>query len=290
MSHVNFLMLGLGNGAVFAALALALVVTYRSSGVLNLATGAIAMFGAYEYAYLRRGVALFIVPGLPRKYHFGTSMPFLPALALTLAICALLGVALYSLVFRPLRSAVPVAKAVGSLGVMVLLTALVAQAAGSEAVVVKSIFPQRAYEIGDLRINGDRMWFAVTIVAIALVLAAFYRFTRFGLATRAASETETGALVSGLKPERIALINWALSAMVCGVAGVLIAPLAPLVPGTYTLFIVPALAAAVLGRFSAMTPAVLGGLAIGMLQSEATFIHSTFSWTLKMPGPASKRR
>jgi len=280
VNHVNFLMLGLGNGAVFAALALALVVTYRSSGVLNFATGAIAMFGAYEYAYLRKGVVLFIVPGLPRRYHFGTSMSFVPALLITLAICALLGVLLYGLVFRPMRSAVPVAKAVGSLGVMVLLTALVAQSAGSEAVVVAKIFPEHAYVFGKVRINGDRLWFAVTIVAIALVLAAVYRFTRFGLATRAASETETGALVSGLRPERIALVNWALSAMVCGAAGVLISPLAPLVPGTYTLFIVPALAAAVLGRFSAMTPAVLGGIAIGMLQSEATFIHSTFSWTL----------
>ena len=281
MNHINFLMLGLGNGAVFAALALALVVTYRSSGVLNFATGAIALFGAYEYAYLRKGVVLFIVPGLPRRYHFGTSMAFVPALVITLAICALLGILLYGLVFRPMRSAVPVAKAVGSLGVMVLLTALVAQSAGSEAVVVDHIFPQHAYVLGKVRINGDRLWFAVTIVAIALALAGLYRFTRFGLATRAASETETGALVSGLRPQRTALVNWALSAMVCGIAGVLIAPLAPLVPGTYTLFIVPALAAAVLGRFSAMTPAVIGGIAIGMLQSEATFIHSTFSWTLK---------
>lgn len=280
MNHINFLMLGLGNGAVFAALALALVVTYRASGVLNFATGAVAMFGAYTYAYLRKGALLLLVPGLPRRYHFGTSMAFVPALALTLVICGALGVLLYALVFRPLRAAVPVARAVGSLGVMVLLTALVAQSAGSEQVVVERIFPAHAYVFGRVRLNGDRLWLAVTIVAVALVLAALYRFTRFGLATRASAETEFGALVTGLKPEQIAVVNWAISAMVCGLAGVLIAPLAPLVPGTYTLFIVPALAAAVLGRFTAMTPAVLGGIAIGMLQSEAAFIHSTFSWTL----------
>jgi len=280
VSHVNFLFLGLGNGAVFAALALALVITYRSSGVLNFATGAIAMFGAYTYAYLRKGMLLLIVPGLPRRYHFPGPISFVPALLITIAMSALLGVIIYALVFRPLRAAVPVAKAVGSVGVMMLLTSLVAQAAGAEQVNVKPIFPQKAYEFGSVRINGDRMWFAITIVLIAAILAAFYRFTRFGLATRAASESETGALVSGLKPERIALINWAISAALCGVAGLLIAPLTPLVPGTYTLFIVPALAAAVLGRFSALFPAVLGGLAIGMLQSEATFIHSTFDWTL----------
>jgi ABC-type branched-subunit amino acid transport system ATPase component/ABC-type branched-subunit amino acid transport system permease subunit len=162
----------------------------------------------------------------------------------------------------------------------VLLTGLVSQAAGSSQVLVKPIFPQHAFTIGSVRINGDRLWFAVTVLGVAIVLAAFYRFTRFGLATRASSETEIGALVTGLAPERIALFNWAISAGVCGLAGVLIAPLTPLVPGTYTLFIVPALAAAVLGRLSSLAPAVLGGIAIGMLQSEAVFLHSSWTWTL----------
>lgn len=280
MNHVNFLMLGLGNGAVFAALALALVVTYRSSGVLNFATSAIAMFGAYTYAYLRKGALMFIIPGLPRRYHFGTSTSFWPAFLLTVVLCGVLGMLMYLLVFRPLRNAVAVAKAVASLGIMVLLTALVAQSADKTQTVVAPIFPQHAYTFGDVRINGDRLWFAVTIIGIAVLIAAMYRFTMFGLATRGASETEVGALVTGLKPDRIALVNWAIGAALCGVAGVLISPLAPLVPGTYTLFIVPALAAAVLGRLSSLVPAVVGGVLIGMLQSEAGFIHSTFSWTL----------
>ena len=55
MEHVVFLVLGLGNGAVFAALALALVVTYRSSGVVNFATGTIALYAAYTFAFLRKG-------------------------------------------------------------------------------------------------------------------------------------------------------------------------------------------------------------------------------------------
>ena len=280
LDHVNFLMLGLGNGAVFAALALALVVTYRSSGVLNFATSAVAMYAAYTYGYLRKGSLMLIIPGLPRRYHFDGPVSFWPALLITLVMCAIIGVASYGLVFRPLRTAVPVAKAVASLGIMVLLMSLVSQSAGGEPVIVKNIFPQHAYTFGEVRINGDRLWFAVTIIGLAALMAAMFRFTKFGLATRAASETETGALVTGLRPDRIAIINWALSAMLCGVAGVLISPLTPLVPGTYTLFIVPALAAAVLGRFSAILPAVIGGILLGMLQSEATFIHATVSWTL----------
>src|SRR5690606_7271091 len=125
------------------------------------------------------------------------------------------------------------------------------------------IFPQENLTFGDYRIVSDRLWFLVTMVVVTLALAAMYRFTRFGIATRAAAETEVGALVTGIPPERIAMANWAISAAVAGLAGVLIAPLVPLIPGTYSLFIVPALAAAVLGRFSALLPAFVGGVGIG---------------------------
>ena len=79
--------------------------------------------------------------------------------------------------------------------------------------------------------------------------------------------------MSGLSPDRIALINWMISFVVCGVAGVLIAPLVPLVPGTYTLFIVPALAAAVVGRFHSLGWAITAGLGIGALESLSVYVN-----------------
>ena len=81
-----------------------------------------------------------------------------------------------------------------------------------------------------------------------------------------------------MSPDRIALVNWVISAVVAGLAGILIAPLVPLVPGTYTLFIVPALAAAVLGRFYALCPPSSGGLALGVLQSVARLPVEPYSW------------
>lgn len=279
MDYINFLFLGLGNGAVFAALAAGLVVTYRSSRVLNFATGALALHAAYTFTFLRQGQFMNPIPPLPRLIDVGGPVPFIPALVLTLMFEAVIGVLLYAVVFRPLRTATPVAKAVASLGVMALLTAIVARRGGGEQLVVEPIFPRNVFEpFGDVRLPADRLWFAVTIVAVAVALMLVYRLTRFGLATRAAAETEVGALVSGLSPERIAVANWALSAAVAGLSGILIAPLVPLTPGTYTLFIVPGLAAAVLGRFSAIAPAVLGGLAIGMLQSVAVFMQGRQSW------------
>ena len=109
-------------------------------------------------------------------------------------------------------------------------------------------------------------------------MAAAYRFTRFGLETRAAAETEKGAFVSGIAPDRVAAANWMISAAIAGISGVLIAPIVPPTPVGYTLFIVPALAAAVLGQFQYIVPAVLAGLAIGMLQSELTYFRGQHTW------------
>ena len=276
--HVNFVLLGLGNGAVFAALAMVLVVFYRSSGVLNFASGALALHAAYTYAFLRKGEFLVPIPGLPETVDLGSPVGLWPSIAITLALEAVVGVLLYALVFRPLRNHLAVAKAVASLGVMILLTAALNFQVGGDQVLVAPIFPVETWMQGDVRFLSDRIWFVVTILCLAGLLGALYKFTRFGVATRAAAETEVGALVTGLSPDRIAVVNWAMGAVVAGVAGILIAPLVPLVPGTYTLFIVPALAAAVLGRFSALAPAVLGGLAIGVLQSESVYLQNEYTW------------
>jgi ABC-type branched-subunit amino acid transport system ATPase component/ABC-type branched-subunit amino acid transport system permease subunit len=276
-TYGTFLFLGLGNGAVFAALAMALVVTYRSSGVLNFATGAQSLYAAYTYTLLRQGQLLQPIPGLRATLSVGGPMGFLPALLITLGIQALLGAIMYLLVFRPLRNHRAVAKAVASLGLASLLTALVNYQVGTQQLLAGPIYPQQRYTVGGVTIPMDRIWFAVTIIAVALVLTGIFRLTPFGLATRASAESEAGALVSGLSPDRIALFNWMISSVVAGLAGILIAPLVPLVPGSYTLFIVPALAAAVVGRFYALGPAVITGLALGALESVAVYLNVTYS-------------
>jgi ABC-type branched-subunit amino acid transport system ATPase component/ABC-type branched-subunit amino acid transport system permease subunit len=277
-TYGTFLFLGLGNGAVFAALAMALVVTYRSSGVLNFATGAQSLYAAYTYTLLRQGQLLQPIPGLKATLSVGGPMGFWPALLITLVIQALLGAVMYLLVFRPLRNHRAVAKAVASLGLASLLTAVVNYQVGAQELLAGPIYPQHSYTVGGMIIPVDRVWFAATIIAVALVLTGVYRLTPFGLATRASAESEAGALLSGLSPERIALANWAISSVVAGLAGILIAPLVPLVPGSYTLFIVPALAAAVVGRFYALTPAVITGLALGAFESVAVYLNVRYTW------------
>ncbi|HZM41962.1 MAG TPA: branched-chain amino acid ABC transporter permease/ATP-binding protein [Acidimicrobiales bacterium] len=278
MDHIASLLLGLGAGGVYAALALALVITYRASGVLNFATGAMALYVAYTYAGLRRGELLVPIPGLPKTVDLGQELGFWPAVLISMVVAAVLGALLYVLVFRPLRDAPPLAKAVASLGVLVIIQGTLAIRQGTNAVSVRAIFPAERWEWGDVIVLSDRFYLAVTVVGLALLVGAGYRFTRFGLLTRATAESQTGAYVSRVSPDRIALVNWMISAMVAGIAGILIAPVNPLTPVTYTLFVVPALAAAVVGRFQYLVPIVAAGLAIGMLQSEALSLVGDHSW------------
>lgn len=265
--QMTFLLLGLGSGAVYGALALGIVLTYRSSGVVNFATGSIALFGAYVYAYLRQGELIIPVPGFPATVDIGYRLDFVPAALIAVSACAVLGLLLYVVVFRPLRTAPAVAKAVAALGVSLFIAALFVVRFGTSAVTATGIFPEGSWRLGDAAIPLDRIYFAVTVLAVSVLLWLAFRYSRFGLATRAAAETERGAYVSGLSPDRLAALNWVISSAVAGLAGILITPIVPVVPIAYTLFIVPALAAAVLARFDMVVVAVAAGLAIGMLQS-----------------------
>ncbi|MCU1485571.1 MAG: inner-rane translocator [Actinomycetia bacterium] len=279
MQHLTYLFFGLGNGGVYAALALALVLTYRSSGVVNFATGAMALYAAYTYAGLREGQLIVPIPGLPARVDVGGSdVGFVLAALIALVLVAILGALLHLAVFRPLRDAPPLARAVASLGVLVVLQELMAIRFGTTPVSVRPIFPAHRWEVGSLTFLSDRFYLALTVVALAIAIAALYRWTRFGLATRAAAETQTGAFVSGVSPDRVALFNWMISAAVAGAAGILIAPLSPLTPITYTLFVIPALGAAVVGGFAALVPTVIGGITIGMLQSEGGSLAAQHSW------------
>lgn len=278
MIHVTSLLLGLGNGAVFAALAIALVLTYRSSGVVNFATGAMALYAAYTYAWLRDGKLLLLIPGLPTSVSLGHTLGFAPAALLALAIAAASGALLYAVVFRPLRQAPPLARAVASLGVLVVIEGLIVNRVGETPVIVAPSFPARRWQWGSITLLSDRFYLALTVVGLTLALTALYRWTRFGLLTRAVAETQTGAIVSGVAPERIALLNWMMSAIVAGAAGILIAPITPLTPEAYALAVVPALGAAAVGHFELLLPSAAAGIAIGMLQSESLTLAGQHAW------------
>jgi branched-chain amino acid transport system permease protein len=295
VDQVVNLLLGLGSGAVIAAIAIGVVLTYRSSGVVNFGHAATGMFIGYVYLALRATGDL--VPPLPwestriplftagvegRRALVCCGVPTAPvALAITVAYAAALGLLLYLCIFRPLRNAPSLAKVVASIGLFLYLFAVADLQFGGRGAAVRSpgsLLPRDAVEVLGSVMPQDRFWLAALVVAATTALAAVYRFTRFGLATRAAAESEKGAVLLGLSPDRLGAINWMLAAVLAGLAVVLAEPIAGIDPSSTSLLIVPALAAALVGRFTSFAATAAAGLAIGMSQSWLLTYQADHDW------------
>ena len=287
-SYVLFLLLGLGAGAVYAILGLGLVLEYRSSGVINFAQGAIAMFIAYAYIDLRKtGHLMLPVVGIPYRVRiFSDGIAMVPALLIALVYAAALGLLIFLLVFRPLRHSPPLARLVASVGLMIVVQAMVVLNLGDAAFNISgqtagSILPSDPIVVLGTRVPRDRFYLAAITVIIGVALWAVFKYTTFGLATRGAAESEKGAAVCGYSSTRLGAINWMVATALAGFAGILITPISGLNPTSFTLFIVPALGAALLGRMTSFSATVVAGLAIGMLQSLITKLTLQFDWLPK---------
>ncbi len=273
--HLLFLIVGLGAGAAYAALAMALVTTYRGTGVINIAQGAMAMWAAFVYDELRRQGDLVLPVG---RLDLGGGLQVWPALLTGVAVAAALGLILHVAVFRPLRSAPPLAKVVASVGVAITLQALVVLRFGTGRRAVPPALPDDPVRLGSLSFSEDRIWFAGVVAVIALLLWAYGRYTRSGLATRAAAESERGAILLGWSPDRLAAATWVLAAVVGGTVAMLVAPSVGLDPVSWTLMVVPGLACALVGRLTSVGVACAAGLALGAVESEITFLSSKDWW------------
>jgi ABC-type branched-subunit amino acid transport system permease subunit len=280
-SYILFLLLGLGSGAVYAILGLGLVLKYRSAGVVDFAHGAVAMFCAYVYIELHsNGELQFPWIIIPHQIKVASSngLATIPSILITLVYAAILGLVFYVTVYRPLRNAPALARVGASIGIMLALQAIAVLNYSTFAVSSPPILPANPIHFAGIIVPSDRIYLAGLTILIGLALAAIYRFTRFGLITRAAVENERGAALLGHSATRIAAYNWVLATVLAAAAGILILPITTLNPGTYTLFIVPALGAALLARFSSFTVVVIAGLVIGMLQSELVKLQTVWTW------------
>ena len=256
--------LGLGAGALIASIALGVVLIYRGSGVINVATGAIAMVAAYIFWAFRTG-------------FFGFHLSTVPAFVLTLVCMAGFGVLVELTVFRPLRNTTPLAKLAASLGLLLVLESGMIVIFGNSLKSAPSILPSDTVTIFSRVVPIDRFLLAGIVVVVAAVLAALYRWTPFGLSTRASSENEVSAMLAGLSPSRLAVMNTCLASVVAGGLGVLVAPLISLDAQTLAFQVVPALGAALLAGFTSYFVACFAGLAIGIFQSLLIY-WGTQSW------------
>lgn len=259
-----FLLVGVGSGGLIAGAGLGVVVSYRGSGVINLAVGAVAMMCGYCFYSLRSG-------------FFGPQLSTGPALLVTYGFSIGVAAAFELLVIVPLRRATPLAKLVASLGFLVSSMAAVQIVFGPGAFPEPSLFSNRLVHFLGYPLVVNHFIITGIVAAIGAVLIALYRLTRFGLGTRAASENELHATLVGLSPRRISFANTVLMSITMCTVGLLAASIQVLDPTDLPLLVVSGLAAALFGRLSSIALTVVTGIGIGMLASLLIYV-STLSW------------
>jgi branched-chain amino acid transport system permease protein len=270
------LLLGLGSGAVYAALGLGVVVAHRASGVLNLAFGAMAMYPSFVFAALRSEGKL-VLPGVPVELDVG-SVGVPVALAIAFVVAALLGLVLHLLVFRRLASAPDVAQVVATVGVLLTIQSVVVLRFGGDPRLVHALLPSHVLSLGDARLPLDRLYLVVVVVALGLLLGFAQRRTRLGVASRAVAVDPVGASLLGVSPGAVAGSSWVGAAVVAALVGILLAPITGLVPAGYSLLVVPAMAAAIAGGLTSIPLTILGGLALGLVQAAVTVTGFSVAW------------
>ena len=258
-----FILLGLGSGALIAGIALAVVLSYRGSGIINLSTGAIAMLGGYAFWALNAGKL--------------ATLPTAVALPLSLLFVLVVGAITEFAVYRPLRNSSPLAKLVSSLGVLLIAQSAMILAFGVTPQPEPGILPTNVVHIFGAVVPINRFILTGIVIVAAAALAALYKWTRFGLATRAVSENEAAAMLSGLSPNIISLVNTLLAALIAGGLGILAASITQLDPSTLPLQIIPALAAALIASFTSFGIAVGASFGIAIMYSLVQYA-SAQSW------------
>ncbi|WP_328945417.1 ATP-binding cassette domain-containing protein [Streptomyces sp. NBC_00250] len=240
---------GLAVGSAAALTGIGLIVTHRATGVLNLAHGAVAMICAYV---LRQ---LVVVWGWPLPTG---------ALVTLLVVAPGLGLVLDLAVFRPLarREANPAQSLVASIGVFVLLVGAAVLLWGPGA---RDDVPV---------LLGDDPWAQLgAVMALACLVGAVTRWTRFGRKLRAVIDNRPLAVLSGIDADRVAAAGWAFGSFTAGLTGVLLAPYVRLDPYGMPLLVVEVIAVAVIARMRSLPVAVVSALAIGVAQAQLTRLH-----------------
>jgi sulfate-transporting ATPase len=264
---VQFAILGLATGSLYVLISTGLVIIYRGSGIINFAQGAVAMVGTYVWWDL----------------NANHGWPWLAAAVAGVCVSALCGVVVQLGIMRRLRDAPPIVRLIATLGILVVLEQVILLSYPSTLIAVPSELPTWTVHPLGATIGIDRVLIFVIVLAIVGSLWIYYRYSRFGLTTAAGTETRGALAALGLSPDRVAATNWAIGSGLGAVAGILLAPITGLQASQYTLLILPALAAAVIGDFTSFPLVLCGGLLVGVLQSEVTRYVSTPGLTAVIP-------
>jgi branched-chain amino acid transport system permease protein len=255
-----FTIIGIVTGAIYAIAATGLVVTYSTSGIFNIAHGAIGMLMAFMYWELRI------------NHHWPAPIALIVVIFI---IAPALGAVIERVLIRRLRGASVAQALVVTVGLMVMLLgigqSIWTPITGRQ---LPLFFGQGGFRLLGITVTWHDLITIIAGVAVALFLWFLLSRTRIGIAMRAVVDDRNLLSLNGARPDRVSMLSWALGASLAALAGILLAPVLQLNHVVLTLLVVNAYAAAMVGRLRSLPMTYVGGLALGLVESYAIgYIH-----------------
>ena len=243
---------GVSVGSIYAIAATGLVVTYTTSGIFNLAHGAIGMLLAFAYWQL--------------YVQWGVPAPL--ALVIVLLVAApILGATLDLAIMSRFAAASETTTTVVTIGLLLILVGGATTIWGPEARVLPGLFGQRSVKWGGVVIEWNKLAAVVIAAALAAALGFFFKRTRTGVAMRAIVDNRDLTALACANPVRLSALAWALGSMCAGIAGILLAPLLQLDIIILTFLVINAYAAAMIGRLRSVPLTFAGGIGLGLFEA-----------------------
>jgi branched-chain amino acid transport system permease protein len=258
---------GLASGGIYAALALALVIIHRSTGVINFSQGEMATLCTY--------VAWTLTVNHGWDYW--------PAFVATLAFSFVFGVVTHSVVIRPVERGDLLRVVIVTIGLLIAINGFVVWQWSGEPQSLRSPFGSRTFDIGGVVISVQDIGTIAVTVGIVVLLWLLFQFTKVGLALRAAAVNPTEARLVGVRVTWMLALGWGLAAVLGAVAGMLTAPSVGLDPQIMQPILIYAFAAAVLGGIDSPFGAVVGGLILGVMLNLIGVYVDFVGAELKLP-------
>jgi branched-chain amino acid transport system permease protein len=243
---------GIATGAIYASLALALVLIYRSTHIVNFAQGEMAMFSTF----------------VAWQFH-QWGLPVWVAIFGALAISFVGGLAIERVVIRPVEGASVLSVVIVTLGLLLIFNQAASWIWTSVIKRFPDPFPSGAAFLGDVRISYGNLGIVVVLLITVTMLYLLFQHTTIGLAMRAAAANPESSRLVGINVGRMLMLGWGLAAVLGALAGVMVAPKLFLEPNMMLTVQIYAFAAATLGGFDSPVGAVVGGIVVGVAENLA---------------------
>jgi branched-chain amino acid transport system permease protein len=242
---------GISVGAIYALVALAIVIPFKASGVLNFAQGEVVALGAYAALILTQ---------------LGLSYPL--AMVGVIVLGGVGGIVIERVLIRPIVAAPEFTLVIATFAIGLLIKGMLSLKFGDSSASIDGPFGTDPIVAAGLRFNPTSLWILVCTAAVTLGVVAFFRYTRLGKAMRAVSVNPEAARLMGIRVTTVYRWSWAMSTAIGALAGLLVAPLIGVNPEIGQL-ILRGLLAAVIGGFTSIGGAVVGGVAVGLIETFA---------------------